>query len=201
MHIEASSDYESLVEKNKEVQAQLNERKAEVKEVEQTLQVTIDKRTTVLRICKKIKKNAAREGDQDLLDFIASATNLTIENVEAEIVSEEARLDLMHEGNGRVIEEYEEREKKIAALKLKLQGAEGQLEQVSAQITEIRSQWEPKLDRLIKRISDSFAFNMKQINCAGEVSIDKDEDFDQWAIKIQVKFRYDILNFPFFISH
>ena len=51
-------------------------------------------------------------------------------------------------------------------------------------------QWEPQLDELIAKISEAFADNFSKIQCAGEVVVYKDEeDFDQWAIQIKVKFR------------
>ena len=56
-------------------------------------------------------------------------------------------------------------------------------------IKEIRDVWEPKLDQLISEINDAFSYNFQQINCAGEVGVNKDVDFDKWAIEIKVRFR------------
>ena len=114
----------------------------------------------------------------------------TSEELEAEIESEKARLELMHEGNGGVIKEFEQRQKRIDQLKTKVADFQTAIDEVDGRIKAIREKWEPELDNLVKKISDSFAHNMKQINCAGEVGIHKDEDdFDQWAIQIRVKFR------------
>ena len=136
------------------------------------------------------------EGDADpalkaFLNALPDAQSL--EEHDLEIETERARLELMHEGNGGIVREFEKRQQSIDSLKARLQEVDAGLEELNSKITEIRSKWEPQLDKLVKRISDSFAYNMKQINCAGEVSVYKDEDFDQWAIQIQVKFRYKLL--------
>ena len=44
-------------------------------------------------------------------------------------------------------------------------------------------------DALVGEISEAFAENFSKIQCAGEVGIYKDEDFEHWAIQIKVKFR------------
>ena len=57
-------------------------------------------------------------------------------------------------------------------------------------IDRIRAKWEPELDQLVALISDAFFHNFAQIGCAGQVGVHKDdEDFGQWAIRIEVKFR------------
>jgi len=123
--------------------------------------------------------------------FVATLpTDQTPAELETEIESEKARLELMHEGNGGVIKEFEMRKNKIENLSAKLEQFKTALAELDATIAELRNRWEPELDRLVGRISESFSFNMEQISCAGEVGIHKDDDFDQWAIQIRVKFRY-----------
>ena len=64
------------------------------------------------------------------------------------------------------------------------------LKSLDNEIKEVKEQWEPQLDELISHISDAFADNFSKIQCAGEVGVHKDEDFELWAIQIKVKFRY-----------
>ncbi len=78
----------------------------------------------------------------------------------------------------------------VDQLKQKVANLEHQLGEMQHGIDELRQKWEPELDRLVGKISDAFSYSFKQINCAGEVGIHKDEDFDQWSIQIQVKFRF-----------
>ena len=74
-------------------------------------------------------------------------------------------------------------------LKKQQKSQERDLQKMEAKITRIRDQWEPRLDELIGKINDAFSYNFAQISCAGEVGVNKDEDFDKWAIEIKVKFR------------
>ncbi|MCJ1284802.1 Structural maintenance of chromosomes protein 5 [Xylographa opegraphella] len=186
MLIEATSDFEVLSERESEVKQQLETRQREVdKIIVATTQLNTQARTLMAE-CQKINEgldDATREYLSEL------AARMTPEDLQNEMESEKARLDLMHEGNGGVIREYEERQKKIDLLKNRLQSIEAALKEFDANIKTVRDKWEPRLDKLVKRISASFAFNMKQISCAGEVSVHKDEEYDQWAIQIQVKFR------------
>ena len=191
MLIEATSDFEVLSERESAVKQQLETRQREVDEVAVATTQLNAQAKKLMAECKRINENLD-DATRDYLSDVAS--RMAPEDLQNEIESEKARLELMHEGNGGVIREYEERQKKIDALKSRLQVIEVALEEFNVNIKVVRDKWEPRLDKLVKRISASFAFNMKQINCAGEVSVYKDEEYDQWAIQIQVKFRYVIHN-------
>ncbi|MCJ1390320.1 Structural maintenance of chromosomes protein 5 [Xylographa bjoerkii] len=186
MLIEATSDFEVLSERESDVKQQLETRQREVEEIAIATTQLNAQAKKLMAECKKINEGLD-DATRDYLSDIAA--RMTPEDLQNEIESEKARLDLMHEGNGGVIREYEERQKKIDSLRTRLQGIEIALEEFNVNIKVVRDKWEPRLDKLVKRISASFAFNMKQINCAGEVSVHKDEEYDQWAIQIQVKFR------------
>ena len=189
MLIEATSDFDVLSERESEVKQLLETRQREVDEIIVTTTQLNTQARKLMAECKKINEGL-NDATRDYLGDLAA--RMTPEDLQNEIESEKARLDLMHEGNGGVIREYEERQKKIDLLKTRLQGIEVALEEFDVKIKMVRDKWEPQLDKLVKRISASFAFNMKQISCAGEVSVHKDEEYDQWAIQIQVKFRYVI---------
>ncbi|MCJ1403788.1 Structural maintenance of chromosomes protein 5 [Xylographa trunciseda] len=186
MLIEAASDFEVLSDRESEVKQQLETRQREVDEIAAATTQLNAQAKKLMAECKRINEGLD-DATRDYLSEIAA--RMSPEDLQNEIESEKARLDLMHEGNGGVIREYEERQKKIDALKTRLQGIEAALEEFNVNIKTVRDMWEPRLDKLVKQISASFAFNMKQINCAGEVSVRKDEEYDQWEIQIQVKFR------------
>ena len=186
MLIEANSDVAVLTERNGAIKEHLETKQREVDEIAKNQNRIAKEARKILDQCGELMSGL----DELTKDFLSNLDpNQTLEELELEIDSEEARLELMHEGNGGIIREFEARQQKIDSLKARLEEVNAALEELGTKITEIRNQWEPQLDKLVKRISNSFAFNMKQINCAGEVSIHKDEDFDQWAIQIQVKFR------------
>ena len=187
MLIEATSDFEILGERNSSVKELLEEQQRQIdvlvretEAVQKTAKAGLEKCTQLLE-----------RFDAELKSFVVKLpAGQTTEQLEDEIGSEKARLELMHEGNGGVIREYEQRKKKIDALTARLQEIKNALSEFDDKIKELRDQWEPELDSLAEKISNSFSLNMEQISCAGEVGIHKDEDFDQWAIQIRVKFRY-----------
>ena len=194
MLIEAASDFQTLETRNRDVRDLMKAKDDELKEIQRE-----SKRLTVLgkRAMAEIQQLLANDPDGGIRDFFSTLPqDQTSEELEAEIQSEQARLELMHEGNGNTIREYEQRQKKIESLQQRVNQIEDSLQELQGAITVLREEWEPQLDQLIKRISDSFTDNMNQINCAGEVVIDKDEDFEQWSIQIRVKFRFVLLSFP-----
>ena len=186
MLIEATSDFETLGERSSSVKELLEDQRRQVDAlIKETNALQMTARVA-LKTCTEIL-----EGDEKLRAFLAALPpDQTTEQLENEIQSEKARLELMHEGNGGVIREYEQRKKKIDALSARLEEIKNALSELDNGIKELRDQWEPELDSLVEKISNSFSLNMEQISCAGEVGIYKDEDFDQWAIQIRVKFRY-----------
>ena len=187
MLIEASSDLAILIERNSSVNDMLEAKRAELQTIIRETEAVSTEARRLLQVCTKLMET----NDPSLHNFFSTMPEgQTIDELELEIESERNKLDLLHEGNGGVIREFEERQKKIDALKANLEDIRHGLAELDEKIQEIRGQWEPELDGLVKKISDSFSFNMKQINCAGEVGVFKDEDFDQWAIQIRVKFRW-----------
>lgn len=141
--------------------------------------------------------------DAEFKELARTISKQSVEQLEAEIDSAKATLDLTYAGHGtRLIEEFENRQEQIDKLTERLQKHEADLAEFEHAITEIRGRWEPRLESLVQKISDSFSDFFARIGCAGQVSIDKGEDipdeegrvgdtsnFDQWSIRIQVKFR------------
>jgi chromosome segregation ATPase len=184
--IEANSEVEALKEANAQVQARLREKEQLLRNV-QAEETRVNNAVTALRArAQKAVDTLSEEEGQIFLPFQNSES---IEDLDAEIRTVTARLELMADGNPRAIRDFESREKQIDELKTKLASIDVQLEQIGEQITEIRSQWEPELDQLVAKISDGFARNFEKIGCAGQVSVYKDEDFENWSIQIQVRFR------------
>ena len=187
MLIEATSDFEILKERNSTVEELLVDQRRQVDSLAKETDALQKTAKAFLEKCTQVLAGVEDEVKSFLLALPASQTT---EQLESEIESEKARLELMHEGNGGVIKEYEQRQKRIDALTARLEQIKNALSELDDKIKELRDQWEPELDSLVGKISNSFSLNMEQISCAGEVGVHKDEDFDQWAIQIRVKFRY-----------
>ena len=193
MLIEATSDFEVLRMRNSSVKELLEDQQRQVDELTRETAALQQTARALIDNCKDVLARS----EADLKSFLHTLpANQTSEQLEDEIESERARLELMHEGNGGVIKEYEQRKKKIDALTARLEEIKNALSELDDKIKELRDQWEPELDFLVGKISNSFSLNMEQITCAGEVGVHKDEDFDQWAIQIRVKFRFDPLWYP-----
>ncbi|KAK5725131.1 Structural maintenance of chromosomes protein 5 [Elasticomyces elasticus] len=96
---------------------------------------------------------------------------------------EPERLELKNESM------YPKLEMNVGATSRRKEAVDAGLEALEIDLADIREQEEPKLDRLIGQISEAFAENFAKIQCAGEVSVRKDEDFEQWMIQIKVKVR------------
>lgn len=191
MLIEATSDYEILRGRNASVKELLETQRRIVDESIQESNRLQREGKALLTVCTDLLAQAQGELNEFLRNQPASQTT---EELEGEIESEKARLELMHEGNGGVIKEFENRTKKIDALTTRLEEVRNALSELDDKIKELRDEWEPELDSLVGKISESFSWNMEEISCAGEVGVHKDDDFDQWAIQIRVKFRYAFIH-------
>ena len=185
-HIETKSDLDALVHRNKEVKDMLESRRDEVKTLESQWSELKQSAKRLLKELEVMVKERSLE-EQEIQGELGR--DISVEDLEAEIESALARLELIQEGNTDVIREFEQRQRQIDTLKERLSSLQDSLAVKQSEIDEIRGKWEPELDHLIRQISDAFSHNFSKIGCAGQVGIHKDENFDQWAIQIQVKFR------------
>lgn len=193
------SDFETLKERNLEVRETLEAKRTEVKEAMRHLKETTETGKRLLSEAQAVVE--AANSQPDLKELLPTLSNHTTEQLEADIDSEKARLELTHEGSASIIKEFEDRERQIQKLREKLADFQNQLADYDHAINEIRGKWEPRLDALVRKISDAFSDSFARIGCAGQVTLDKPEDppgpngepggsnFDEWSIQIQVKFR------------
>ena len=188
MAIEARSDVEALMERNRSVKDMLEARRRDVTTLVKEAEEANRAGRLLLQQCQRVLSDED-SGDEQREFLTTLPETQTPEELEGEIESERTRLELVHEGNPNAIAEYEDREKAIHKLRDRLERIGHKLGELEAAIAEIRGKWEPKLDELVEKISVAFSENFEKIGCAGQVEIYKDDDFDQWAIQIQVKFR------------
>ncbi|MCJ1308741.1 Structural maintenance of chromosomes protein 5 [Agyrium rufum] len=191
MLIEATSDHQTLVDRSAHVQEQKKELQARVDKLRDALAKHKAESKRLVNEVKALQARRHQPGNEALDAFLdLFDRDQTSEQLEDEIESEKARLEMMHEADGGLISEFESRARKIERLKEKLEGVKAAIIELERNIQNLRNSWESHLDALIERISASFAYNMNQINCAGEVGLSKDDhDFEAWAIEIRVKFR------------
>ena len=195
--IEAKSDIESLNARNTDINNRVQQEEDLVKQVEVDSRRVKDIASRALRVCQEL--NADPENAEYVHQFAQIDPHTTVEILEMEIAAEESKLDFIHANNPNAIRDYESRQAEIDRLREKIEGTQTSLATLEHRINRTRSQWEPELDKLVAQISDAFSYNFEQIGCAGEVSIHKDDDFEQWAIQIKVKFRWVCL-FTYFTT-
>lgn len=189
--VEAKSDVEALTERNRGIAQRLEDERQIVAGALREEKLAKETAQKALVVCQEILLEES-DGGQTQEYFSNVAANLTMEALQNDIRSEESKLEFVHGGNSGALKEFESRELTIQKLKDKIADTSRKLEKLNRKISEVRQQWEPELDNLVKEISDAFAYNFEQIGCAGEVGVHKDEDFDLWSIEIKVKFRYSI---------
>lgn len=185
--IEAKSDVESLQVRNREIEQMLADEEQLAREAEEQAAAAHRTAANALKVCKAIWSDSTPSETEY---FSKLPMDMKLDDLEMEIAAEEAKLDYIHATNPNAIRDFERRNMEIEKLKGKITEDGDKLARYARQITKIRSRWEPELEKLIGEISDAFSYNFEQIGCAGQVGIHKDEDFDQWAIQIKVKFRY-----------
>ncbi|KAK6933847.1 RecF/RecN/SMC, N-terminal, partial [Dillenia turbinata] len=114
----------------------------------------------------------------------------TIEDLEAAIQDYTSQANSILFLNHNILEEYENRQHKIEAIKMKLDADEKELTRCIEEISSLKEKWLPTLRTLIAQINETFSRNFQEMAVAGEVSLDEHEkDFDKFGILIKVKFR------------
>ncbi|KAM0722446.1 hypothetical protein Q7P37_001887 [Cladosporium fusiforme] len=186
MKIEAESDLAQLAARHNDERAQLAEVEAAYEKRAEEAAVFLAEGKRLQELCIAVSGDGMTDREQEVMEEVQ---RMDPDELDTTIQSTQARLEMTTGGNTTVIAEYEERAKKIERDHGKLANVENALQELQQSIEEIKGQWEPELDTLVGKISEAFAENFAKIQCAGEVGVHKDEDFEQWAIQIRVKFR------------
>ncbi|KAK7756589.1 Structural maintenance of chromosomes protein 5 [Diatrype stigma] len=183
--IEAESDVKGLESQNESIKVRLQEVKA-----------GIDTAKTELDTFRERAKVAQDDVQKAIADEMSSLERLnevcagkTLEDIDGDIDAKNASLEVMHRVDPQVLRQFEKRARDIQDLGRRKEELTHKLESLSGQIEELMRVWVPQVDALVARINEAFSHNFEQISCAGEVGVHKDEDFEQWAIEIKVKFR------------
>lgn len=184
--IEANSEVEGYATDNAGILQALEQRKSQIKEFESQKA----RKSAEFKTAYSAAQRIIRELTDINRDIVQEFSELpSEESLDNEITAVAARLELMAEGNPNAVKAFEKREQDIKTAQEKLESMAERLETARERIREIREHWEPELDQLVAQISDGFSHNFQQIGCAGQVGVYKDEDFEQWSIQIQVRFR------------
>ncbi|CAO3684313.1 unnamed protein product [Umbelopsis vinacea] len=121
--------------------------------------------------------------------FQNEEVEISLNQIEDEINSEQAKADALKAANPRAMQHYEQRLKEIKTLEGHMINRKARLDTIDANIAQLRNLWEPRLRSLVGTISAKFSTAFQEIDCTGEVTISEHENFEQWGIDILVKFR------------
>ncbi|KAI1111861.1 P-loop containing nucleoside triphosphate hydrolase protein [Nemania sp. NC0429] len=184
--IEAKSDVQALEERNADIKRRLDNERMEIG----AAKAEADQLKEDAQLAKETVSKAISE-DPDQLPYLNElATGKTVEELDNEIGAEQSKLEYVHAVDPAVLRQFQKRAQEIQNLTQQKEEMTAKFDSLTRKTEELRQKWEPRVDALITKINDAFAYNFEQINCAGQVDIYKDEeDFDQWAVEIKVKFR------------
>ncbi|KAI4489641.1 hypothetical protein M0802_010900 [Mischocyttarus mexicanus] len=118
----------------------------------------------------------------------------TIEEIDKEIAVAQTKVFCMKQNVDaeNIFREYEELEVNINSLQESMDREKLQLETITHDVIKLRDKWLPSLEKLVEHINTNFSSYFSDMKCAGEVSLshgDNIMDFDQYGLKIRVKFR------------
>lgn len=185
--IEAASEVRAFEKENKDILERLRIRQVQFEQ----LTAARNKMKEEIRRDHHAAQAMVNECTEEENQIIVSYKELqSVAELDDEIQSVNARLEMMSAGDGSVVKTYENREVQIGKTQESLEKHATALEEAQGKIAEIKGPFVQQLDALMEKISAAFAHNFEQIGCAGEVSVYKDEDdFNAWSIQISVRFR------------
>ncbi|KAJ3504973.1 hypothetical protein NLJ89_g7660 [Agrocybe chaxingu] len=143
-------------------------------------------------------ENPRLQYDSDLKKAMEDGTPLpskegidfrTADELEAELETQRAELEMNMNTNPGVVEQYEKRKRDIEQLEAAVAEKKNREEKTLKQIKNAKDNWHPALQKLVNSIGAKFSAAFDRIGCAGEICISENEDYEKWAIDILVKFR------------
>ncbi|EIW76265.1 P-loop containing nucleoside triphosphate hydrolase protein [Coniophora puteana RWD-64-598 SS2] len=144
---------------------------------------------------RDVSLQLVRDMDQEFQDEFermehdGSVHARTVNELRAELETQEANLEMIMQTNPGVVEQYERRKQEIENMTKMLESHEKAAQRLEREIKTARDKWEPALEELVASIGKKFSAAFDRIGCAGEIRINRHEDYDKWAIDILVKFR------------
>ncbi|KAJ7183001.1 hypothetical protein C8R43DRAFT_1145589 [Mycena crocata] len=113
----------------------------------------------------------------------------SLEELQVELGTQEANLEMNMNTNPGVVEQYEKRKRDIEVLQNTIDGKERRANKIEKDIKVARDNWEPALQALVASVGKKFSAAFDRIGCAGEIRVREEEAYENWAIDILVKFR------------
>lgn len=118
----------------------------------------------------------------------------TIEEINNELNVAQAKVFCMENNvdGENILRRYEEVKNDIDQLKTFIESKTKEMETTTQNIEVLREKWLPPLQETVQQINKNFSSYFSAMNCAGEVILssgDNSLDFEQYGLRIRVKFR------------
>ncbi|KAK2463737.1 hypothetical protein APHAL10511_004230 [Amanita phalloides] len=113
----------------------------------------------------------------------------SLDELQAELATQQANLELNMMTHPGVIEQYERRKQEIEKTEKSIDEKNKKVIKLEKSMKTAREGWQPAMEKLVTSIGEKFSAAFDRIGCAGEIRISPHEDYDKWAIDILVKFR------------
>lgn len=101
---------------------------------------------------------------------------ITIDEIETNINTLGAQLSFFPDTDPQVIQDYQDRKKKIADIERDRKRLVIQLEIASQKMNDLKVTWLQSLEELLNRVNVNFGKFFASMRCVGEVSLDKGEN-------------------------
>ena len=116
----------------------------------------------------------------------------TFEEVDLLINELKAQADCMESVDPRTLRQYDEARDTIEELRRDIEDREQKISDRNLKIQDLKNSWVNCLEDLIGRIHQNFSSHFSSMGFAGEVALSRgsyEEDFENYGIKIRVKYR------------
>ncbi|WFC98940.1 Structural maintenance of chromosomes protein 5 [Malassezia yamatoensis] len=159
--------------------------------LEQTLMTFTQVKEETLA-CKRRYERRMEESDDAFRDLFRdqfAEDVASVDQLELELQSAQAALDIPWGVGPNVVEAFQQRKAKIAQLNGTIDAALHEKVQAEAKIERIEQHWLPALEQLICKVNERFSSAFQRLGCAGEIRLARDDDYEKWGIDVLVKFR------------
>ncbi len=185
--ITIESEMRNFNSRKQELEAQMENASALLKE-------TRDNARIYLEAASKMNQHPLEKGLPEEHKTRFAKLPDSVERLETEIHACEARSQISHDVDERVVEDYNKRKKRIEELREDFNKKNDKLRKHQDDYEGRKNDWLQKVETMISEINEKFSLLFKQLKCEGQICLgrpDNAEEFAKYGITIKVSFRSD----------
>ncbi len=181
------SDLRNYEVKKQDLQRELDNHANNLKQIKEEALLSLQ------NACKICEIKSENDFPNDLKVKFSKLPN-ALDEIDAHIHEVEAKSQCSYEVDKQVVEDFNERKKKIDILAIDCEKKEKKLNNHKNNFEQIKNDWNDQIEEMMKTISEKFSSLFRMLKCNGEVGLarpDNPEDFSQYGTCIKVSFRSD----------